>query len=42
LPFHLVVKRLLPDPIGAYWKEILLGVLVVLWAIRCLLHAGSC
>ena len=36
LPFHLVVKRLLPDPVGTYWKEILLGLLVALWAIRCL------
>jgi len=32
LPFHLVVKTSLPDPIGTYWKEILLGLLVVIWA----------
>jgi hypothetical protein len=37
LPFHLVVKKLIPDPIGTYWKEMLLGGLVVLWAVRCLL-----
>ena len=36
LPFHLVVKKTLPDPLGTYWKEMLLGLLVVLWAIRCL------
>lgn len=36
LPFHLVVKKLLPDPVGTYWKEILLGLLVALWVIRCL------
>jgi len=34
LPFHLVVKKLTPCPVGTYWKEILLGVLVVLWSIR--------
>lgn len=37
LPFHLVIKKLIPDPMGTYWKEILLGVLVLLWAIRSLL-----
>jgi len=37
LPFHLVVKDLVPDPLGTYWKEILLGLLVFLWAIRSLL-----
>lgn len=37
LPFHLVIKRLLPDPVGTYWKEILLVGLVGLWAIHCLL-----
>jgi hypothetical protein len=37
LPFHLVIKKLVPDPFGTYWKEILLGVLVLLWAIRSLL-----
>ncbi|UCE00345.1 MAG: O-antigen ligase family protein [Chloroflexota bacterium] len=36
LPFHLVIKRLVPDPLGTYWKEILLGILVILWLIRCL------
>jgi hypothetical protein len=36
LPFHLVVKRLIPGPLGTYWKEALLGLLLVLWAIRCL------
>ena len=30
------MKRLLPDPVGTYWKEILLGLLVALWAILCL------
>jgi hypothetical protein len=35
LPFHLVIKKLLPDPLGTYWKEVLLGFLMVLWAIRC-------
>lgn len=37
LPFHLVMKKILPEPAGTYWKEILLGLLVVLWAVRCLL-----
>jgi len=36
LPFHLVIKRLIPDPLGTYWKEVLLGLLLILWAIRCL------
>lgn len=36
LPFHLVVKKLLPGPAGTYWKEILLGLLILLWTIRCL------
>ena len=36
LPFHLVVKKLLPDPVGTYWKEMLLGLLVLLWLLRCL------
>ncbi len=35
LPFHLVVKKLVPDPIGTYWKEILFGLLIVLWAVQC-------
>lgn len=34
LPFHLVIKRLLPGPLGTYWKEVLLGVLVVGWAVN--------
>jgi hypothetical protein len=36
LPFHLVIKKVIPGPVGTYWKEALLGLLVVLWAIRCL------
>jgi len=36
LPFHLMVKKSVPGPVGTYWKEILLGLLVVLWVIRCL------
>ena len=35
LPFHLVVKKNLPDPLGTYWKEMLLGGLVLLWAMHC-------
>lgn len=38
LPFHLVIKRLIPDPIGTYWKEGLLGLLVLLWSTQCLLE----
>jgi len=34
LPFHLVIKGLVPGPIGAYWKEGLLGLLLVLWLIQ--------
>ena len=37
LPFHLVLKRLIPGPIGTYWKEILLGILIILWLLRCLI-----
>jgi O-antigen ligase len=37
LPFHLVIKKLIPDPMGTFWKEILLGVLALLWALRSLL-----
>jgi hypothetical protein len=37
LPFHLVIKKLIPDPMGTFWKEALLGVLVLLWAVRSLL-----
>ncbi len=35
LPFHLVIKSLLPGSLGTYWKEALLGLLIVLWAVRC-------
>ncbi len=35
LPFHLVIKDLIPGPLGTYWKEMLLGSLVLLWGIRC-------
>jgi hypothetical protein len=38
LPFHLVLKRLFLDPWGTYWKEILLGLLVLVWGILCLLQ----
>jgi hypothetical protein len=31
LPFHLVVKKLVPDPLGTYWKEFLLVLLVLIW-----------
>ena len=34
LPFHLVIKKLFLDPVGTYWKEILLGLLVVIWLIQ--------
>ena len=37
LPFHLVIKKFVPGPIGTYWKEILLGLLVILWLFRCLI-----
>ena len=30
IPFHLVIKKIIPDPVGTYWKEILLGVLVLI------------
>jgi hypothetical protein len=36
LPFHLVIKWLVPGAVGTYWKEILLCLLVLLWLIRCL------
>lgn len=39
LPFHLIIKRLIPGPLGTYWKEILLGLLVILWALHGL-HLG--
>jgi hypothetical protein len=37
LPFHLVIKHYFAEPIGTYWKEALLGLLVLLWAARSLL-----
>lgn len=37
LPFHLVIKQFIPEPIGTYWKELLLGFLVILWLIRCII-----
>lgn len=36
LPFHLVIKRLIPGPAGTYWKEALLALLILLWAVYCL------
>jgi len=36
LPFHLVIKKLVPDPVGTYWKEILLVLLVLVWGVRSL------
>jgi len=38
LPFHLVIKKLVPDPVGTYWKEGLLGLLVILWGLRAIQH----
>jgi len=37
LPIHLVIKKLIPGPAGSYWKEALLGLLVLVWVIRSLL-----
>jgi hypothetical protein len=34
LPFHLVIKSLIPGLIGSYWKEFLLGALVVIWCLQ--------
>ncbi|MBN1658855.1 MAG: O-antigen ligase family protein [Anaerolineae bacterium] len=34
LPFHLVIKKLVPEPAGTYWKEGLLGLLFLLWVAR--------
>ncbi|MGB7094485.1 MAG: hypothetical protein WBD62_07545, partial [Anaerolineales bacterium] len=28
---------MVPGPVGTYWKEILLGILVILWLFRCLI-----
>ncbi len=36
LPFHLVIKDLIPGWFGTYWKEMLLGLLLLLWGIRCI------
>lgn len=30
IPFHLVIKKIVPEPMGTYWKEILLAILVLL------------
>jgi hypothetical protein len=37
LPFHLVIKKLIPDPLGTYWKEALLILLVLFWFLRSVL-----
>ncbi len=34
LPFHLVIKRVLPEPLGTAWKEIVVGLLVVAMLVR--------
>ena len=34
LPFQLVLKKVVPGPIGTYWKEALLGLLIILWLLR--------
>ena len=37
LPFHLFFKRTLPEPIGTYWKDLVLASLVLVllvWALR--------
>jgi hypothetical protein len=34
LTFQLVIKGVVPGPIGTYWKEALLGVLLVVWVVR--------
>jgi hypothetical protein len=34
LIFHLVIKGVVPDPLGTYWKEILLGILILIWLAR--------
>jgi hypothetical protein len=38
LPFHLVIKSFLPEPVNTYWKEILLAILIVIWGILCILN----
>lgn len=38
LSFHLVIKQSIPGPIGTYWKEGLLGLLVLLWLIRSIIE----
>ncbi|NLE43117.1 MAG: O-antigen ligase family protein [Chloroflexi bacterium] len=35
MPFHLVIKRLLPDPVGTYWKEGVLGLVLLGWVALC-------
>jgi hypothetical protein len=37
LPFQLVVKQIIPDPFGTYWKEAILVIMIVIWGIGCLL-----
>lgn len=37
LPFHLVIKQLFLEPLGTYWKEGLLVLLVLVWGMRCVL-----
>jgi hypothetical protein len=34
LPFQLVIKQLVPNPLGTYWKEGLLGLLIAVWLLR--------
>lgn len=36
LPFHLVLKKLLPHPLGTYWKEGVLSLLFLAWLLRSL------
>jgi O-antigen ligase len=38
LPFQLVIKSLLPGPVGTYWKEILLGLLIIICGILSILN----
>ncbi len=40
LPFHLVLKKLLPSPVGTYWKEAVIAILLLGWVVRCL-HSRS-
>lgn len=34
LPFHLVIKKMIPGPVGTYWKEGLLVLLAAIWLLR--------